>query len=66
MATHDDDITEADVRMRSFGDDTPPLMTRVPEAPPSHWGNLTSESRTLSPQYLRFLHSKKERNDGRK
>jgi hypothetical protein len=38
-----------------YGDDSPPLMNRVPEQPPSHWGKLTSQARTLSPQYLRFL-----------
>lgn len=40
------------------GDDSPPLMSRVPEPPPSHWGKLTSQSRTLSPQYVQFLKRK--------
>lgn len=59
----------ADLRelQRKFvGDDTPPLMSRVPEPPPSHWGKMTSQSRTLSPQYLKFLASKhKEVHDGK-
>jgi len=32
----------------------------VPEPPPSHWGKLTSQSRTLSPQYMAFLKKHKE------
>lgn len=40
---------------RRIGDDTPPLMNKVPEPPPSHWGKLTSRGRTASPQYIRFL-----------
>lgn len=47
-----------------YGDDTPPLMSKVPEPPPSHWGKLTSQSRTLSPQYLAFLKKHKEVRDG--
>ena len=49
---------------RRIGDDTPPLMTKVPEPPPSHWGKLTSQSRTLSPQYMAFLQKHKEVRDG--
>jgi hypothetical protein len=44
--------------------DTPPLMAKVPEPPPSHWGKLTSQSRTLSPQYMAFLQKHKEVRDG--
>ena len=47
------------------GDDTPPLMSLVPEPPPSHWGKMTSQSRTLSPQYVRFLTKHKEVRDAK-
>jgi hypothetical protein len=51
----------------TYGDDTPPLMNKVPEQPPSHWGKLTSESRTASSEYLKFLYGKnKEAKDGRR
>jgi hypothetical protein len=52
---------------RRIGDDTPPLMNKVPEPPPSHWGKLTSRGRTASPAYLRFLYDAKhkEMRDGR-
>jgi hypothetical protein len=46
-----------------YGDDTPPLMNKVPEPPPSHWGKLTSQSRTLSPQYIKFLKGKEPNHD---
>lgn len=36
------------------GDDSSPLMNKVPEAPPSHWGVLTTD-RMESPAYLRFF-----------
>jgi hypothetical protein len=48
-----------------YGDDSPPLMNLVPEAPPSHWGKMTSQQRTTSPQYLKFL-QKKVKTDGRR
>lgn len=55
-------MDEADFR---YGNDTPPLMARVPEPPPSHWGVTTSEARTTSPQYIEFLKRHKEgRRDG--
>jgi hypothetical protein len=43
-----------------YGDDTPPLVARVPDPPPSHWGKMTSQSRTTSPQYMEFLKKHKE------
>lgn len=46
------------------GDDSTPLISLVREDPPSHWGSLTSQSRTLSPQYLAFLNRHKEVRDG--
>lgn len=55
------DIKE--LQRASHGDDTPPLMSLVPEPPPSHWGTMTSQSRTLSPQYIRFLKQHKEVRD---
>jgi hypothetical protein len=42
------------------GDDTPPLMSRVPEPPPSHWGRRTSGSRFESEAYLRFFYGGKK------
>jgi hypothetical protein len=62
MATiHDDDDLQR--QLPRYGDDSTPLMSLVPEAPPSHWGKLTSQSRTLSPQYLKFLGRSKEAGD---
>jgi hypothetical protein len=50
-----------------YGDDTPPLMNKCPEPPPSHWGKLTSSSRTMSDEYLRFLYgTRKEAQDGKR
>jgi hypothetical protein len=46
-----------------YGDDTPPLVSKVPDPPPSHWGKLTSVARTLSESYLKFLERAK---DGRR
>ena len=45
-------------RRISYGDDSTPLMAKVPEPPPSHWGKVTSQSRTLSPAYVEFLKRK--------
>lgn len=39
----------------SYGDDSPPLMWKVQEPPPSHWGKLTSQGKTASQQYQEFL-----------
>lgn len=63
MAIRDDHIEERDFGRRC-GDDSPPLMTRVPEPPPSHWGKLTSRGRTFSADYVRFL-KRKEAHDGK-
>jgi hypothetical protein len=64
-----DDRTPIDKRDfdRRIGDDTPPLMNKVPEAPPSHWGKVTSRGRTASAAYLRFVFAAKykEVRDGR-
>lgn len=59
MAIRDRDIDEREIKL-TYGDDSPPLMNRVPEPPPSHWGKLTSEARTLSPQYVEFLRRARE------
>lgn len=64
MAIRDEDIDPAEFQ-RAYGDDTTPLMALVPEAPPSHWGKITSAPRTASPQYLAFLAKHKEVQDGR-
>lgn len=59
MAIRDGHLDEQEFQRRiSYGDDTPPLMSKVPEAPPSHWGKVTSQSRTLSPAYVKFLQRK--------
>jgi hypothetical protein len=50
-------LTEAEFR---YGNDDAPLMSRVPEPPPSHWGVTTSQARTLSPQYIEFLKRHRE------
>lgn len=44
----------------SYGDDTLPLVARVDDPPPSHWGKLTSTGRTCSPAYLKFIGKDKE------
>lgn len=54
----DDDTRELKARL-GIGDDTPPLMTIVPEPPPSHWGKITSKT---SAEYLDFLKRNRERN----
>jgi hypothetical protein len=64
MAIRDGHIDEQELLRR--GDDSPPLMASVPEPPPSHWGKLTSQSRTLSPQYVAFLKRSKEATDERR
>jgi hypothetical protein len=43
------------------GDDSSPLMNKVPEPPPSHWGKLTTD-RSKSPEYLRFFFGVKTTN----
>lgn len=59
MAIRDAHIDgEEFARRISHGDDSPPLMAKVPEPPPSHWGKITSQSRTLSPAYVEFLKRK--------
>ena len=65
MAIEDRINDVKELRGVSRGDDTPPLMSLVPEPPPSHWGTMTSQSRTLSPQYIRFLTKHKEVRDAK-
>lgn len=43
------------------GDDSPPLMSKVPDPPPSHWG-VTLTDRCKSPEYLRFFFKAKAEN----
>jgi hypothetical protein len=62
MAIRDDHIDARD--LPRYGGDTAPLMTLVPEPPPSHWGKITSQGRTNSPQYQAFLKKHKEVRDG--
>lgn len=45
---------EDDLSIWSFGDDSPPLVSRVPDQP-VYWGKFTSQARTASAEYLRFL-----------
>lgn len=59
MAIRDAHIDGEEFKRRiSRGDDSTPLMARVPEPPPSHWGRISSQSRTLSPAYVEFLKRK--------
>lgn len=59
MAIRDAHIDGEEFKRRiTHGDDSPPLMAKVPEQPPSHWGKVTSQSRTLSPAYVQFLKRK--------
>lgn len=55
-------IDDAPIDEREFerrgGDDSPPLMDKVQEPPPSHWGKRTSGSRFESEAYLRFFFKK--------
>jgi hypothetical protein len=53
-------IEESELPARG-GDDTPPLFNKVPEPPPSHWGNRTSGNRFKSEDYLRFFYGKKHK-----
>jgi hypothetical protein len=53
MAIRDDHIDARD--FPRHGDDTTPLVSMVPDPPPSHWGKVTSQARTCSPQYIEFL-----------
>lgn len=56
-------ITDLKELQSRHGDDTPPLMSRVPEPPPSHWGKRTSKSRFESEEYLRFFYGKKPKKE---
>ncbi len=59
MAIRDAHIDGEEFQRRvTQGDDSPPLISKVPEQPPSHWGKMTSKSRTLSPAYVEFLKRK--------
>jgi len=42
------------------GDDSTPLVSKVPEPPPSHGGKRTSGNRFESDEYLRFFYGKKK------
>lgn len=39
--------------------DDQPLMSLVPEPPPSHWGKITSRPREQSEEYKKFRKGKK-------
>lgn len=45
---------------RSYGDDSPPLFWVVHDKPYAN-GCITSQARTMSPQYLEFLQRNRER-----
>jgi hypothetical protein len=60
MATDEDDFPREMEFESRYGNDAPPLMSSVPEPPPSHWGVTTSQARTTSPQYLDFLKRHRE------
>jgi hypothetical protein len=64
MAQPDEQLDERDFVARG-GDDSPPLMAKVSDPPPVHWGALTSTPRTLSPAYIRFLYGAREARDGK-
>jgi len=48
---NDDEIRDGRLR---YGNDEPPLMSRVPEPAPSHWGKCLTD-RTRSEAYTKFL-----------
>ena len=60
MAIDDGHIDEREFERRS-GDDSPSLIDKVPDPPPSHWGTRTSGSRFESEAYLKFFYAKKHR-----
>lgn len=59
MATSDEHIPDVRELQSRHGDDTPPLMNKVPEPPPSHWGKRTGRSRFESEEYLKFFYGRK-------
>lgn len=60
MAIDDGHIDEREFERRT-GDDSPSLIDKVPEPPPSHWGKRVSGSRFESEAYLRFFYGKKHK-----
>lgn len=50
---------------RSYGDDTPPLFSSVRDQPYTN-GCITSQARTMSPQYIEFLKRHKEKQNERR
>ena len=54
---HDEPVISDECR-RGYGDDTSPWMIHVREAPRSHWGKLTSQSRDASEEYRKFKEKK--------
>lgn len=65
MATNDEDASPLATDTGRYGDDTPPLFASVRDQPYSR-GCMTSQARTMCPQYIEFLkrHTKEVR-DGR-
>lgn len=59
----DGHIDERDFGRRG-GDDSPPIFNGVQDQPYRR-GTLTSDGRTASEQYMRFLQKHKEVRDGR-
>jgi hypothetical protein len=47
-----------------YGNDESPWMNSVPEAPPSHWGKVTTK-RTHSEAYTKFVLAQKKKNEER-
>ena len=60
MRIDDGHIDPSDLEPR-VGDDSPSLIDKVPEPPPSHWGKRVSGSRFESEEYLRFFYGKKNK-----
>lgn len=61
---------DLDIGSLKAGDDSPTLMDKLPEPPPSHWGKRTSGNRFESETYLRFFYGKQKhkevQSDGRR
>jgi len=46
---------EAGRSPEAYGDDSAPLVSKVPDPHPSNWGSMTSRARTASDAYMKFL-----------
>jgi hypothetical protein len=50
----------------SYGDDSTPLISRVPEQPPSHWGKVTSKKSAAYTKFLADARAKQIRKEANK